>query len=85
VTSVIPFGSCRNHGVRIAVVGTGGVGSAFARIVQRRDFYEHCALADYDGARPERLVASLDDARFSAHAVDASAPAGVLGEAGVVE
>jgi saccharopine dehydrogenase (NAD+, L-lysine-forming) len=58
--------------VRIAVVGTGGVGSAFAGIAQRRDFFDHCALADYDRARPERLVNRLDDARFSAHAVDAS-------------
>jgi saccharopine dehydrogenase-like NADP-dependent oxidoreductase len=64
--------------VRIAVVGTGGVGSAFARIARRRDFFEHCALADYDPARPGRLVASLDDVRFSAHAVDASSPSGVL-------
>jgi saccharopine dehydrogenase (NAD+, L-lysine forming) len=58
--------------VRIAVVGTGGVGSAFAGIAQRRDFFDHCALADYDRVRPERLVNRLDDARFSAHAVDAS-------------
>jgi len=64
--------------VRIAVVGTGGVGSAFAGIAQRRDFFEHCALADYDPARPERLVASIDDGRFSAQRVDASGVEGVL-------
>ncbi len=58
--------------MRILVVGTGGVGSAFARIVQRRSFFEHCALADYDPARPEALCASLDDGRFSAHRIDAS-------------
>jgi saccharopine dehydrogenase-like NADP-dependent oxidoreductase len=58
--------------VRILVVGTGGVGSAFAAIARRRPFFEHCALADYDPARPERLVAGLDDGRFSAHRVDAS-------------
>ena len=34
--------------MRILVVGTGGVGSAFARIATRRSFFEHCALADYD-------------------------------------
>jgi saccharopine dehydrogenase (NAD+, L-lysine forming) len=64
--------------VRIAVVGTGGVGSSFAGIAQRREFFEHCALADYDPGRPQSLVASLDDARFSAHAVDASSTDGVL-------
>jgi saccharopine dehydrogenase (NAD+, L-lysine forming) len=63
--------------VRIAVVGTGGVGSAFAGIARRRGFFEHCALADYDAARPQALVDALDDGRFSAHRVDASSVAGV--------
>jgi saccharopine dehydrogenase (NAD+, L-lysine forming) len=58
--------------VRILVVGTGGVGSAFASIARRRSFFDHCALADYDTTRPEGVVAGLDDARFSAHRVDAS-------------
>jgi saccharopine dehydrogenase-like NADP-dependent oxidoreductase len=58
--------------VRILVVGTGGVGSAFAQIARRRTFFEHCALADYDPARPGALVDALDDDRFSAHAIDAS-------------
>jgi saccharopine dehydrogenase-like NADP-dependent oxidoreductase len=58
--------------VRVLVVGTGGVGSAFAGIVRRRSFFEHCALADYDDARPPALVAAIDDGRFSAHRVDAS-------------
>ena len=64
--------------MRIAVVGTGGVGSAFAAIARRRDFFEHCALADYDRSRPEALVAGLDDGRFSAHRVDAANAAGVV-------
>jgi saccharopine dehydrogenase-like NADP-dependent oxidoreductase len=58
--------------VRILVVGTGGVGSAFARIAHRRTFFEHCALADYDAARARDLVAGLDDDRFSGHGIDAS-------------
>ena len=58
--------------MRILVVGTGGVGSAFAEIAKRRSFFEHCALADYDPARPEHVVAELDDGRFSAHRIDAS-------------
>ena len=48
------------------------MGSAFAGIAQRRDFFEHCALADYDAARSEAVVAALDDGRFSAHRIDAS-------------
>jgi saccharopine dehydrogenase-like NADP-dependent oxidoreductase len=58
--------------VRILVVGTGGVGSAFAGIARRRSYFEHCALADYDPARPEEVAAGLDDGRFSAHRTDAS-------------
>jgi saccharopine dehydrogenase (NAD+, L-lysine-forming) len=58
--------------VRILVVGTGGVGSAFAGIARRRTFFEHCALADRDAARPESVIASLDDGRYTAHQVDAS-------------
>ena len=34
--------------MRILVLGTGGVGSAVARIATRRPFFEQCALADYD-------------------------------------
>ena len=37
--------------MKILVVGTGGVGSAFAAIAQRRTFFDSCALADYDAAR----------------------------------
>jgi saccharopine dehydrogenase (NAD+, L-lysine forming) len=57
--------------VRVLVVGTGGVGSAFAAIARRRSFFERCALADYDPARPQALVSGLDDGRFSAHGIDA--------------
>jgi saccharopine dehydrogenase-like NADP-dependent oxidoreductase len=63
--------------MRVLVVGTGGVGSAFAGIARRRSFFDHCALADYDPARPQALVASLDDGRFSAHRIDASSRASV--------
>jgi saccharopine dehydrogenase-like NADP-dependent oxidoreductase len=64
--------------VRVVVVGTGGVGSAFAAIARRRSFFEHCALADYDRTRPDAVVAGLDDGRFSAHRVDASSSDDVL-------
>ena len=58
--------------MRLLVVGTGGVGSAFAVIARRRSFFDSCALADYDEGRAAAVVASLDDGRFSAHRVDAS-------------
>jgi saccharopine dehydrogenase-like NADP-dependent oxidoreductase len=58
--------------MRLVVVGTGGVGSAFAGIAARRSFVDHCALADYDPARPAAVAAALDDGRFSAHPSDAS-------------
>ena len=64
--------------MRILVVGTGGVGAAFARIAQRRSFFEHCALADYDSARSEKVVSSLTDDRFSAHRIDASSQQAVV-------
>jgi saccharopine dehydrogenase-like NADP-dependent oxidoreductase len=59
--------------MRILVVGAGGVGSAFAPIAARRDFFEHCVVADYDVTRAERAVSRLDDPRFVAARVDASA------------
>jgi saccharopine dehydrogenase-like NADP-dependent oxidoreductase len=65
--------------MRRLVVGTGGVGSAFAGIATRRSFFDHCALADYDPARPAAVAAALDDGRFSAHPIDASSREAVLG------
>ena len=58
--------------MRLLVIGTGGVGSAFAAIARRRTFFDLCALADYDHGRAAGVVAGLDDGRFSAHRVDAS-------------
>ena len=64
--------------MRILVLGTGGVGSAFARVAARRSFFDHCALADYDPARPQQVVDALDDGRFSVHAIDASSQGAVV-------
>ncbi len=59
--------------MRILVIGTGGVGSAFARIAQRRDFYDRIVLADLDPARPAAIVDALAEPdRFAAAQVDAS-------------
>ena len=64
--------------MKILVIGTGGVGAAFARIARRRTFFDHCALADYDPARPAAVTATLDDGRFSAHPIDASSKDAVV-------
>ena len=58
--------------MRILIIGAGGVGSAAARILRRRDFFDAVVIADYDPARPQVLVDELRDERFSAAQVDAS-------------
>jgi saccharopine dehydrogenase-like NADP-dependent oxidoreductase len=56
------------------VVGSGGVGAAFAPIVARRDFYERIVFADYDETRARSVVDRYDGdtGRFSSAKVDAS-------------
>ena len=54
------------------------MGSAFAQIATRRSFFDRCALADYDSARPAGVTEGLDDGRFSAHGIDASSKDSVL-------
>jgi saccharopine dehydrogenase-like NADP-dependent oxidoreductase len=63
--------------MRILVVGCGGVGSAFAPIAARRDFYEHIVFADHDEAKATRVVDRYGDGRFSAARIDASDAAAV--------
>lgn len=63
--------------MRILIIGTGGVGSAAARIAVRRRFFDLLVVADYDPARPEALVASLDDDRVVPATIDASQAASV--------
>ena len=58
--------------MRILVVGSGGVGSAFAPIVARRDFAEHVVFADHDEGRARSIVDRYGDGRFSAARVDAN-------------
>jgi len=59
--------------MRILVVGTGGVGSAFAAIAQRRSFFERIVLADLDPSRPQSVVDRLGEHdRFGSAGVDAS-------------
>ncbi len=68
--------------MRILLIGSGGVGDAFARIAARRGFFEACVVADHDLARAERTVAAVrerhpGEERFVAARVDASDPASV--------
>ncbi|CAB4688092.1 MAG: ATP-binding protein [Actinobacteria bacterium] len=56
--------------MKILLVGAGGVGSAFAAIAARRDFYDAVVIADYDIASAERAAAV--DPRFTAARIDAS-------------
>ena len=63
--------------MKILVIGSGGVGSAFATIVSRRGFFETLVLADIDLARAQRAATRTGDARVSAMAVDASDSAAV--------
>ncbi len=65
--------------MRILVIGTGGVGSAFAGIAQRRTFFEQITLADLDASRAQAVVDRLGEHdRFNAAQVDASSEDSVV-------
>ena len=58
--------------MRILVIGAGGVGSAAVGIADRRAFFEHMVVADYDPARVDAALAKVSgDSRFSGERVDA--------------
>jgi saccharopine dehydrogenase-like NADP-dependent oxidoreductase len=65
-------------GLRVLVIGAGGVGAAVGRIAARRDFVESLVLADLDPARAERAAAATGSPRVSATSVDASDPDAVV-------
>ncbi|MEO6144550.1 MAG: saccharopine dehydrogenase NADP-binding domain-containing protein, partial [Dermatophilaceae bacterium] len=63
--------------MRILVIGSGGVGDAFARIAVQRDFFELLVMSDFDTARASATVAAATarrpgDVRLVAAKVDAS-------------
>jgi len=67
--------------MKILLVGAGGVGDAFAKIIARRSFYEHVVVSDYDLGRAERTIASIrarhgaeTAGRFTPAQIDASDP-----------
>ncbi len=61
--------------MRVLVVGSGGVGSAFVTIASKREAYEHITVADIDLDKAEGAVATAtnaDDGRVVAAYLDAS-------------
>src|ERR1700694_5604747 len=59
--------------MNILVIGSGGVGAAFARIAQRRDFFDRIILADVDVGRASAVVEARGEPdRFDAAYADAS-------------
>ena len=62
--------------MKVLVVGAGGVGSAFANIAARRGNFETVVVADYDGARAERVAGSAAE-HFSGVQLDASDQASI--------
>ncbi|HUD17276.1 MAG TPA: saccharopine dehydrogenase NADP-binding domain-containing protein, partial [Acidimicrobiales bacterium] len=62
--------------MKVLVVGAGGVGSAFANIAARRGNFETVVVADYDGARAERVAGSAAE-HFSGARLDASDQASI--------
>ena len=65
--------------MRVLVVGAGGVGSAIAAVVERRESFERIVLADIDLDRARRAIASLSDkGRFAAARLDASQTAAIV-------
>jgi len=66
--------------MKILVVGAGGVGAAFAGIVQRRPVFSEVVLGDISPARAKAAAARLGEPdRFRAERVDASDRADVAG------
>lgn len=68
-------------GMRILLVGAGGVGDAIAKIAARRNFYELIVVSDFDESRAERTIAAVAARqgeevarRFLAEQIDASDP-----------
>ena len=65
--------------MRILLVGAGGVGDAFAKIIARRSFFEQVIVTDYDPARAQRTIDWVSArhgaevaAKFVADKIDAS-------------
>ncbi|MFI4993729.1 MAG: saccharopine dehydrogenase family protein [Solirubrobacterales bacterium] len=72
--------------MRVLVVGSGGVGAAFAAIAQRRGAFTEVVMADVALERARAVAERLSEPdRFSAERVDASSQADLLELIGRVE
>jgi saccharopine dehydrogenase-like NADP-dependent oxidoreductase len=60
--------------MRVLIVGAGGVGTATALILARRDFVDACVIADYDVTRARAVADRIGRPNVTAAAVDASDP-----------
>ena len=68
--------------MRVLVIGSGGVGSAFVAIASHREAYDHITVADIDIEHAEEAVATAvntEGGRIEAAYVDASDEDGVTG------
>lgn len=65
--------------MKILLVGSGGVGSAFASIAARRRFFDQLVVGDIDESRASAVVDRVGDARLTATRIDASDRAAVAG------
>ena len=63
--------------MRVLVVGAGGVGAAIARAAADSEVLERVVVADVDQGRAAAAVDRCADARFVAHALDASNAAAI--------
>ena len=63
-------------GLRIVLIGAGGVGGAITKIMDRRSFVDHLVVADIDGRRAEAAAASFGGSSVGV-ALDASDQAAV--------
>ena len=71
--------------MRVLVVGSGGVGSAFVAVASRRPAFEHVTVADIDLEKAEAAAATATDpgdGRVAAAHVDAADPRSVADLAG---
>jgi saccharopine dehydrogenase-like NADP-dependent oxidoreductase len=64
--------------MRVVVVGSGGVGAAFASIAARRDVFEQIVVADIDRQRATRAAHAAASPKVIATQVDASDPRDIV-------
>jgi saccharopine dehydrogenase-like NADP-dependent oxidoreductase len=60
------------HGLRVVIVGAGGVGSSMASIASRRQPFAAIVIADVDLTRAQRAAERTGDARVTAVRADAA-------------